>query len=177
MCECRPCVDTLSVTSARATGPSPRDAAARAQLAHPSRRAPGRQGMRSWKEPLRPSESAPRHSAPPEERGGRAGRGRLEPRQRHVLACSSSRERAAGPRLELERWARSTRLRLDQSVGSAVGADLPCELLERCRGSGYLVPMSASERARSRATRKSLQTSLPVGLKLVSKPPLPQPSA
>ena len=40
---------------------------------------------------------------PPAERGGRRGRERPEPRQRHALACSSSHERAGSLRLELER--------------------------------------------------------------------------
>ena len=87
--------------SVRGTG---RQARGRARTARtpPRRRAPGTQGICSWKEPLRPPENAPRHSAPPEEQGGRDGRERSEPWQGHVLACSSSRERAAGPRLEPE---------------------------------------------------------------------------
>ena len=52
-------------------------------------------------------------------------------------------------------------------MGGEVGADPPRELLERRRGPGHLGPMSASERARSRASHKLLQTPLTVGSELL----------
>ena len=125
-------------------------------------------------------------------RAGAAGRGLFARQKAHLATARRQRSEVAGP--AASGWSRGsgtcwrvparaseqqglgssqsgglscTRLRRDQGVGGEVGADPPRELLERRRGPGHLGPMSASERARSRAAHKLLQTPLTVGSELL----------